>query len=70
MASAYSRRHYENTARILKGAYIRADHAITDLLGEEQYKAIEGIQAEFESLFTKDNSRFDSHRFRAAVDAG
>jgi len=69
MASAYSQQHYEHTAKILKNAYIRADNATTNLAGEEQYRAIGGIQMGFEALFTRDNPRFDFEKFRAAIDA-
>lgn len=56
----YSRRHYEDVAEILKGAY-----QVTPI---KRWSAVEYIQLTFEDLFRGDNPRFDLERFRKAAE--
>lgn len=63
----YSKRHYEETARILREAYMNFSDAVEDE-NSTIHIMFHRIRIDFENLFIKDNPRFDVYRFINACD--
>ena len=59
MSSKYARRHYEDTAEIMR---VHMNAARTP----REREVIDDIAREFAHLYANDNSRFDSARFANA----
>ena len=65
MSPRYSKRHYEDIARIIALAHIRVDRDWCDD-GIPDHHGLDVLTDEFCRTFAADNGRFTDERFRAA----
>lgn len=66
MASKYARRHYEDTAEILRVQEPKNEDFTVDYLYKSAHGTWRMIQRDFRALYADDNPRFNVERFNAA----